>query len=387
MKRLALATVVFVIESHALVAFGGEKRYHLIPLGELPGGSSNSIALDVNDSLQVAVKSWDADGAQPAYWEFSSGLLKITLAPDTILADVVALNDSETFVGSASTMNETIASRWRATQGMELLGDLPGGFNLSRARGINDAGQIVGWSSSANTETIPGEEAFIWDEVNGMVGIGDMPGISFSSDAYDINDNGVVTGIGTTFNGHEAFIWTEADGFTPLGFLDGQSGFSRGFAINNLGQVVGDTNSSNGREAFLWDQANGMIGLGDLPGGIFHSEAADINNIGHVVGFSLSLPNNGAEAFLWTPESGMQSLNSLLTTSGEGWFITNASAINDAGVIAAFGQNPDNNQEAVLLVPIEVDTVTAATNTSVIWTSVLVIVAGALGVKRRATAS
>jgi probable HAF family extracellular repeat protein len=54
---------------------------------------------------------------------------------------------------------------------LTLLGDLPGGPNLSRAYGLNDAGQVVGYSDDAT-----GRQAFLWDAVGGMQGLGDLPG-------------------------------------------------------------------------------------------------------------------------------------------------------------------------------------------------------------------
>lgn len=45
------------------------------------------------------------------------------------------------------------------------LGDLPGGVDSSRAHGIKDAGQVVGWSEAST-----GGRAFPWDEINGLRG-------------------------------------------------------------------------------------------------------------------------------------------------------------------------------------------------------------------------
>jgi probable HAF family extracellular repeat protein len=72
---------------------------------------------------------------------------------------------------------------------LTLLGDLPGGPNRSEAHGLNDAGQVVGYSDDAT-----GRQAFLWDAVGGMQGLGDLPGGNVASYAYDINNVEQVVG-------------------------------------------------------------------------------------------------------------------------------------------------------------------------------------------------
>ncbi|MEL6209726.1 MAG: hypothetical protein AAFR44_06005, partial [Pseudomonadota bacterium] len=150
---------------------------------------------------------------------------------------------------------------------LEWLGDLPGGSVSSRGSDINEAGQVVGQSSSSN-----GSRAFIWDPVNGMRDLGDIPGGANSLiQAYAINDLGQVVGTGRV---------TEPAGPEP------------------------DAEPIESERAFLWDPVTGMEDLGDLPGGAFYSEARDINNRGQVTGFSDT--GNGWQVFLWDRENGLQ---------------------------------------------------------------------------------
>lgn len=59
----------------------------------------------------------------------------------------------------------TASAQWSITD----LGDLPGGSNSSRAEDINNAGQVVGFSSAAAAG-----RAFMWQ--NGvMTNLGDLP--------------------------------------------------------------------------------------------------------------------------------------------------------------------------------------------------------------------
>ena len=147
------------------------------------------------------------------------------------------------------------------------LGDLPGGSTISRARAINDSGQVVGVSYVTNSS-----KAFIWDSENGMVNLGALPGggtSGHSSNARDINNSGQVVGSSRTENGtgSEAFIWDSTNGMVALGDLPGGGFRSTARAINDSGQVVGYGDSENNDEAFIWDATNGMTALGDLPGG------------------------------------------------------------------------------------------------------------------------
>jgi MYXO-CTERM domain-containing protein len=90
-------------------------------LGELAGGASQSIALDVS-------------------------------------------RDGGTIVGNSQSANGEEAFRWTQSLGMAPLGDLPGGTFASSAHAVSDGGyHIVGRARGAG-----GQEAFLWNPVDGM---------------------------------------------------------------------------------------------------------------------------------------------------------------------------------------------------------------------------
>src|SRR5918994_5105252 len=114
------------------------------------------------------------------------------------------------------------------------------GGNFSQAFGISPAGQVVGWSSTAEGDF----HAFLWEK-----GIMTDLGALFGGD-------GVATGINPAGHvvGHSAghvFLWSKGI-ITDLGTLGGSHAFASG--INPAGQVVGTsaTTAEGGFYAFLW---------------------------------------------------------------------------------------------------------------------------------------
>jgi probable HAF family extracellular repeat protein len=83
------------------------------------------------------------------------------------------------------------------------LGMLPGGY-FSAAYGINDRGQVVGWSTSA---TSGADHASLYD-YGVMTDLGMLPGGN-SSTASAINNRGQIVGYsGTPYSPWHAAIWT-----------------------------------------------------------------------------------------------------------------------------------------------------------------------------------
>jgi probable HAF family extracellular repeat protein len=142
----------------------------MVGIGDLPGGSFNSIANGIS-----------ADGT-------------------------IVVGQGVTDLGSE-------AFRWTSGDGLVSLGDLPGGDVLTFATGISDDGNvIVGQGRSA-----VGDEAFRWTSGGGMVGLGDLPGGSFDSRANAASSDGsVIVGQGTSAVGDEAFVWTSSWGMVSI---------------------------------------------------------------------------------------------------------------------------------------------------------------------------
>ena len=150
------------------------------------------------------------------------------------------------------------------------------GGDWTRARGINEAGDIVGTSALSTA----GSRAFRW-KGGLMTNIGSIGGLS--SEGLGISDDGWVVGSAQRSDSWpEAFWWAGTDPH-PIGTLGGL--WSEAYAINDAHQIVGRSLDPTGQvEAFLWEGGT-MQPLGSLGPNTF-SDAYGINNAGVVVGES-----------------------------------------------------------------------------------------------------
>jgi probable HAF family extracellular repeat protein len=197
------------------------------------------------------------------------------------------------------------------------------GGDESRAYGINDAGQVVGWSTTAGGA----QHAFITGPNGmGMRDLGTLGGLQDFSFASGISDAGQVVGWSQTAGGaSHAFITGPGGmGMRDLGTLGGD--YSRASGINDAGQAVGDSSTAGGADhAFITGpHGMGMRDLGTLSGAT-DSTASGINDAGQVVGRAHTA--RGAQhAFITGPNGmGMRDLGTL----GGGYSYANG--INDTG--------------------------------------------------------
>ena len=115
------------------------------------------------------------------------------------------------------------------------LGGLPGSIG-SDATGINDAGQVVGWSYVGISSDF---QIFATEWTDGhVIDLGGLPD-STESLAYGINDAGQVVGYSVVDGGDIATEWSDGK-VIDLGGPPG-SVWSEAFSINDAGQVVGLT--------------------------------------------------------------------------------------------------------------------------------------------------
>jgi Predicted integral membrane proteins containing uncharacterized repeats len=196
------------------------------------------------------------------------------------------------------------------------------------AYALNSLDQVVGFA------TVPGgqQRAVIW---NGSMPT-DLGSLGGRSGANGVNDVGQVVGFSDLGNGvdYHAFLYDNGV-MSDLGTLGGSQ--STGYAITNDGVVLG-LSSLAGDEVshpFLW-QNGVMTDLGGMPGTTGTTELVNtINSHGDMVGSSQVAGEFGFHAVLYRNGT-YTDLNTLLT-AGSGWTLMFAQRINDAGQIVGVG--------------------------------------------------
>lgn len=169
----------------------------------------------------------------------------------------------------------------------------------SGATGINDAGEVVGISSTIEGRT----HAFITGPDGTNVRYLDSLG-GYFNEAYDINEAGQVVGTSYPLEGRAQTVITGPDGVgvRDLGTLGGDS---FGYGINDAGQVVGASSiAEENQHAFV----TGPDGVGmkdlntlvSLPEGIILIAAYDINNEGQVIARATIVPEPTSYALMLT---------------------------------------------------------------------------------------
>jgi probable HAF family extracellular repeat protein len=209
--------------------------------------------------------------------------------------------------------------------------DTLGGYN-SYARGINDLGQVVGYSYKTPSEYGSAFHATLWSGST-PVELGVVDPINYPySIANSINNAGQVVGYsgsGSSEYPQFAIVWTSttASALTPF---RGDSGTAT--SINDLGQVVGAVGSQYPAtpRATLWNSSTApSYGTPLSPG--YPSYANEINNAGLIVGVSSWGSPGRAHATVWNGSNATR-LNDLGATNSA------ALGVNDSGQIVGLAE-------------------------------------------------
>ena len=245
--------------------------------------------------------------------------------PVGYVSDVAeGLNNAGDVAGYVSTAaSASQAMSWSSGGGFDLLGTLGGDDSFAFA--INDSGVAVGRSETGvGTQTRP----FRIEPGGMMESLGTLGGNTGS--ANDINANGVITGTASTGSFSRAFLWTEGGGMMEIGgFAPGMS--STGNGINSAGHVAGSArNAADQERAFFWNGAGPLTPVGTIGTGTT-SIATALNDSDTVVGFGgLEMFNSTFGAFVWTSGGGIEQLTELFT------YETRAHDINNGGDIVGW---------------------------------------------------
>ncbi|HEX8681862.1 MAG TPA: choice-of-anchor Q domain-containing protein [Ardenticatenaceae bacterium] len=300
--------------------------YIIEDLGLLDG-DDNSIAWSINEAGDVV--GWSNGSTVRAFiYRDGAGIRELSPLPGYDRCFAREINTLDQVAGTcgweAGDASQPLrAVRWSGDVPQDL-GTLGG--DLSDAQSINDAGSVVGNSSTVSQTA----HAFLYTDDLGMVDITPDTGQASRAIAYDINESGQIVG----FDHQGAFRWTDGtreDLGVPEGFT-----FSSAYAINDEGVIAGGATTSSSSSSSSVRLARHVPGQGwEMLSGTGRPWA--INNRGDIVGASRF--GGGLErAFLYTDEGGLQDL-SAMTNAPDEWFIQAAFDINEAGVIVGYASN------------------------------------------------
>ena len=288
-------------------------------------------------------------GQHAFVWTSSGGMKDLGTLSGANVSGAVGINDSGIVVGYSNIKGQPstnfAAVEWSSKGTISELGALSGGES-SAAFEINSAGEISGdsflWSGNVMATSWANKK---------IKNLGSLARAIFTA-GLDINDDGEIVGesvftYGPPFQSH-AFLWNGSK-MKDLGTLWGGIS-SVANAINSSGIIVGE---SDGRltdgnwRAVKWDADGKIHDLGRLKGGSY-SMAFGVNDSNVVVGYA-NTATNVPHAMVWTEAKGMKDLNELIS-SGSGWTLINANAINNVGQITGYGSKNGHNH-AFLLTP------------------------------------
>jgi len=267
-----------------------------------PQGSSGSYANSINNLGQIVGQLNDPFGNSAIVW--NNGVATQLNGPQGSSFTANAINNLGLIVGVSGTYSNTQATLWNNWYGVEADLNLQFG-GISYATSINDSGQIVGYSYDYSGVGSGNKRATLWNSStvwsNGVATQLNHSLGSVSSSANSINNLGQIVGYSTTADDtNRATLWNNgvATDLHPQGSI-----FSVANSINDLGQIVGYSATSNDSRATLWNNGvatdlNSFLSASDQSEGWVLINALDINDNGSIVGNALNTVSYAERGFL-----------------------------------------------------------------------------------------
>lgn len=294
-----------------------------IDLGSLGGGVT--LATAVGRMGYITGASVPSGGSQEhaMLWSASSGMRDLGALGDGAIGLAVNGKGEVAGVYYPPQSAPPRAFFWSEKTGMVDIGLMAGG-TTSTAKGINDAGTVVGWADNGQGALRP----FAWTLAGGIKDLGDLGG--GGGGAAAINSLGVIVGWSNRTDGSiGATRWVPGRPPKDLGQL-GVSSDAK--AINDLGLIVGTidvwVNGVFTTHAMYWRESTGMVDIGTLGGR--ESAAMAVNNAGTIFGYSDFVGGTGWHAFEWNAGTGM---TDIFPATGFTW----VSGVRDRTVVAYTG--------------------------------------------------
>lgn len=322
-RLLSVAAIVLLVapavpataSQAAVAATPAAGVYRVVDLGSL-GGRGAGEATAINDEGYVVGYSAAPGGTHPFLWHDGVMTDLGVLEPDAPYAAASDINSQHEVVGSCDVAGGTAMHAFLWRRGVLTdLGTLGGTYSVATA--INDRGQVVGTSSTADGAW----HGFIWEH-------GRMTDLGVDS-VTGVDNRGDIIGNMNFPTGYHGYLMSRGK-VTDLGVLPGGSQ-SEAHAINNRGEVVGDADSAahpGARGAFTW--RNGT--MRELPGldGTY-SNTVTMNDRGQVLG--LSMASGSLRPVLWQNGAITDLTTKGITSEGMGQGAGQLRGINNSGQI------------------------------------------------------
>jgi probable HAF family extracellular repeat protein len=296
-----------------------------VPTIAITGQEVAMLDFGISTLASYAAASFLAIAVPCAAYGQAYNLTDLGTLPAGDVSAAYGINNSGQVVGYSVVGGTTIATLWSGGTAIAL-GMLPGA-NYSIALAINNSGPAVGDTEIAGAPGI----ATLWSSNGTATNLGALPGGTFSV-AVAINNAGEVVGnsdyAGNTSEQGQATSWTDGTP-TALGTLSGDQ-YSSAAGINATGEIVGGSNGNHVSHATVWNSG----AIAELKPEFDFAEA--INNIGQIVG------DIGNEAVLWSGGT-LTELETLPGAQG-----ANPLAINNAGQIVGISDTSGGNEYATL---------------------------------------
>jgi uncharacterized membrane protein len=316
------------------------------------GGTMRVTVLGMNDIGHVVGYVEPCAGSsgtkRPFVWTEELGVMVLPLPPLAASGEAVAINNVEgldglgTIAATLTHIGNEGQRAYRYKNGTWTILPPQPGFSFSAARGINDAGQIIGSRSTSS-----GLVGFRWQNGTFTEIYTNAGGTML---ALDINAFGSVAG--ELINRPHACLWN-GESVQDFGtVLGGVSAFAR--ALNSPGGVTGGAMVPDGvaganRLHAFFLVARTAIDIG-VPEGCDTSLGVDVNDAGQVLVRSfIFLPRIDFRAFLWQ-NGDMHRLDELVDAPPDIVVGHAAEAINQRGDILTSGWK-DGEQVGLILSP------------------------------------
>ena len=317
-----------------------------------PGPDGSALVTDLNGQGDVGGLSWTSQsGWQPLVWS-QGGPGAVVAAP--VGANVNAINNLLDVVGEyGPPAGGGYAPRFGYLSRGGVVTDFAQVLGTARsgAFDINDSGTVVG--ASGPDLPLPGAlQVFRYHAGTGVVDVLGMPPGSVSAVATAISRSGLIAGFAASTDTGQEYGWIFDQAFRKLGsvFRPGAEGPLLVADVNDSGLVVGAMPiaglSVGAFSLATADTSAQPVPIGTLPG-YSASAALGVNQRGVVVGYCF---DGGDERAFAADAGGLHDLNNALAPAG-GWVLNRATAINDQGQIAGYGQLA-GQQRGFLLTPV-----------------------------------